>query len=269
MKNLHCDINFENYRALPAANWSGLKLYAKSPAHYRHHVDNPMPTTPACLVGQAVHALVLEGEAVYQKQFAVAPEGIDRRTKAGKDLWATFEAAAADRGILTAEQDRVVRGMAAAVTSNPKAARLLERCTLREVSTTWTDDDSGLDCKARLDALAEKDGLVFDLKTCQDAGLDGFQRTAWKYGYHGQAAFYLDGLRAAGITAQFLFVCVEAAPPHGVAIFLADDDFVEAGRVLVRRCLDLHSECLAANTWPGYPDAIQTLTLPAWARTAA
>ena len=37
---------FEAYRALPGVNWSALKLYHRSPAHYLHHLDHPAATTP-------------------------------------------------------------------------------------------------------------------------------------------------------------------------------------------------------------------------------
>ena len=261
--------SFAAYQALPGVNWSSLKLYARSPAHYHYHLDHPSPTTPACLLGRAAHALILEGEAVYRDRYLVVPEGIDRRTKTGKEAWVLFEQEAQGRDILTLEQEQLVQGMAAAALAHAKAARVLQRCGQREVSLTWREEETSLDCKARVDALAEREGLVVDLKTCQDAGPEGFQRAAWRYQYHGQAAFYLAGMAAGGISARFLFLCVETAPPHGVALYLADDGFIEAGQAVVRQCLQRHAECQATGLWPGYGEAIHPLTLPPWARMAA
>ena len=262
------DMPFPSYAALPALNWSKLKHLARTPAHFKHILDNPPVTTAACTIGRALHTVVLEGPETFAAQYAVAPQ-CDRRTKAGKETWAAFQDQAAGRDVLTDDQHESVAGMAAAVLAHPKARKLIERCAQREVVATWQDADTGLDCKSRIDAWADQDGLVLDLKTCQDAGPDMFRRTAWNYQFHGQASFYLDGLRAAGGSADsFLFVAVENSAPYAVAVYLADDDFLQAGRQLVRQCLEKYAECMSTNTWPGYGDAIQALSLPHWARMA-
>jgi len=266
MENIINDLGFEDYRALDAINWSSLKRYDRSPAHYREALLQPMSQTPAMLVGSAVHTLVLEGEAVYQERYAVAPEGIDRRTKAGKEAWAQFEQDSSGKDVLTADQNATICGMGAAVLAHPRAGKLLSLCMRKELSLTWNDFETGLKCKARPDGWAESEGLVIDLKTTDDASFSAFSRTVAKYQYHGQAAFYLDGLRAAGGRAeQFLFIVVEKTAPYGVAVFLADDEMLAAGRQRAAGYLSEHAECLAIGSWPGYPVEVQTLSLPPWA----
>lgn len=268
MNEIINSMSFTDYAALPALNWSKLKHLARTPAHFKHLLENPPATTPACMTGRGLHSLVLEGESAYLEQYAVAPQ-CDRRTREGKQLWQEFQDQAVGREIITADQAESVAGMAAAVLAHTKARKLIERCAQREVVATWRDTDTGLDCKSRIDAWADQDGLVLDLKTCQDAGPDMFRRTAWNYQFHGQASFYLGGLGAAGGSAdRFLFVGVENSAPYAVAVYLADDDFLAAGRQLVRQCLEQLAECMSTNTWPGYGDAIQPLSLPPWARMA-
>ncbi len=262
------NLTFSEYQALPGLNWSSLKHYGRSPAHYREAIDNPPPSTPAMVFGQLVHAMILEQSLA---DYAILPEGIDRRTKAGKEAWAAFQEEADGKTIVTAEQLGLADSMSRMVTGHPLANRLLSAPDMqREVSFTWQDLETRQDCKCRVDAWSSSDRLVIDLKTTDDATLEGFSRAAYRYGYHGQSAFYLDALEMQGYEPSgFVFVAVEKAPPCNVAVFLADEEFLEAGRRLYRHALERHRECTEKNSWPGYPVQTQTLTLPRWAKELA
>ena len=259
-------MEFDDYRAIPAVNWSLLKLYGHSPAHYRLAADTPpQPPTPACLLGQAVHALTLEGEAAYRARFIVAPEGIDRRTKAGKATWQEFQDQAAGRAVLTADQAAAVQGMAEAISRSRTASKLLERCSLRESTITWMDPATGTSCKARPDAMDPESGLLVDLKSTADATLDAIRKDVARRLYHGQLAFYRRGLQATGHPpAPCVLVFVESTPPHGVRVVALDDEALQAGDTLVDQLLRLHADCEAACTWPGFPDKVEALSLPPW-----
>ena len=258
---------FEDYRRMEGMNWSLLRHYHRSPLHFRTAADAPpQPPTPACLLGQAVHALTLEGEAVYCERFAVAPEGIDRRTTAGKLAWATFQDQAAGRAVLTADQDAAVIGMAKAISRSRTANKLLARCAVRESVITWQDPATGISCKARPDAVDLDSGLLIDLKSTADGTLDAIRRDVAKRMYHGQLSFYRRGLQAAGAPAgPCVLVFVESMPPFGVRCVVLDDEALGVGNGLVDQLLQLHAECEAAGTWPGYDDTIKPLSLPAWA----
>ena len=85
-----------------------------------------------------------------------------------------------------------------------------------QIGETW--------CRARPDAL-DPNGLIVDLKTSQDASPDAFARTAATFKYHLQAAWYIDGLHAAGVTPEqtaFAFVVIEKTPPHSVGTYVLD-----------------------------------------------
>ena len=259
------NMTLAQYRACKGVNWSALKHYGHSPAHYRAHVDAPPKQTEEMQTGSALHAIVLEGEEVFASRYAVAPEGVKRNTKAGKDEWAAFEAANEGKEIIKPEQAESVRAMAAALAAHPAAARLLARCREREKSIFWEDPATGVSCKGRLDGFDPAGAIVLDLKTARDASPRGFARAAADLGYHGQAAFYLNGLAASGLSARFVFAVVEKTPPFAVALYHIDGDELAAGRQLAARYLDLHARCIEANEWPGYAPDVQTLALPRWA----
>ena len=246
-------------------SWSSLRHYEKSPAHWLHAQRHPPEQTPAMLVGSAFHCMVLEPPE-YWERHVVAPE-LDRRTRAGKEAHAKFmEEQAQGKYVLTREQHEQVTNMELAVRNHRVARALIDLCG-HEVRLDWTDDETGLQCTARLDAV-HADGeprLALDLKTCQDASPRAFARTAANSLYHGQAAFYMDALAAVGTPVDaFAFVAVEKEPPHAVAIHVCDAEMIEAGRKLYRRLLDLHAECLMNGRWPGYENT-STISLPGWA----
>jgi hypothetical protein len=85
------------------------------------------------------------------------------------------------------------------------------------------------------------------------------------FGYHTQAATYMDGVRALGIDSApaFLDVFQEKAPPFLVRIFEPDALALQIARDLNRAALQKYAECDAAGQWPGYPNP-ELIGLPAW-----
>ena len=69
-------------------------------------------------------------------------------------------------------------------------------------------------------------GPIIDIKTTSDKSLSSFKSSAYKYGYHRQAAFYLDGFQAK----EFIFVVIEKKAPYNVGVYIAGEDFINRGR---------------------------------------
>jgi len=104
-----------------------------------------------------------------------------------------------------------------------------------------------------------------DLKSTQDAS-EHFAKSCANYGYHRQAAMYLDGLRTLGLDAEhFIFVAAEKAPPYAVGVYELDYDAIERGRDLYRADLELLARCMERDEWPAYSPELVTLSLPRWA----
>ena len=121
-------------------------------------------------------------------------------------------------------------------------------------------------CKIRPDKLPGN-GICVDIKTTDDASPEGFSKSCANYGYHIQAAFYLEGLTR--ITGEqhdtFVFIAVEKTPPYGIGVYYASHDFIAKGRELMGKALDIYSECLKTNLWPCYSAEAKELNLPRWA----
>ena len=263
-------MNNTDYHAHAAISKSHLDQVAKSPLHYwaRYLDPNrvvPEPT-PAMAIGSAVHTHVLELDQ-WDARYVSAPDGIDRRTKAGKAEWEAFTAAATGRTVLPKADADLVMRMAQSVFSHPAAAMLLALPGKAETTHMWTDAATGLQCKCRPDWLTDDGRLLVDLKTTEDAGR-GFAKSIAQWRYHVQASWYLDGIEQATGTRpeQFLFLCVEKKAPYAVAVYAADAEMIAAGAQTAARDLDVLATCKAANAWPGYSDQIEPISLPPWMR---
>jgi len=258
-----------DYHAHPAISKSHLDQIAKSPLHYWARFLDPKriipEPTPAMRLGTAVHTHILELPK-WEEQVAVAPTAINRRTNAGREEWAAFEAESAGKTVITRDEADVVMAMGRSVLGHPGAAMLLGLPGKAETTHMWTDANYGLECKCRPDWLTDDGSIIVDLKTTKDASPFGFKRSIADYRYFVQAGFYLHGLeQATGKRPdQFIFICVESTSPYACAVYAADSELIERGHEQAMRDLQKIAECKAANSWPSYSDQIEPISLPAW-----
>ena len=246
------------YHAADGISKSDLDLIHKSPAHYKaaRHED-----TPALRFGTAFHCAVLENDR-FNETYTIV-EG-DRRTKVVKD--SIKDAEAAGKIILTADDFNALMGMSQAVFKNPICAALL-RGSLKEHSVFGELD--GVRVKCRPDGWNAEKGVLFDLKSTEDASPEGFARTVAKYRYHVQDAFYRHVVASAtncdADDLSFIFVAVEKKPPFAVALYQLDELAALQGWVDAREDLRTYRYAETTGKWNGYSPRIETLSLPRWA----
>ena len=220
--------------------------------------------TDAMTFGRAFHCFVLDGMTVFSRDVAVLPP-MNLRKNDGKAEYAAFCDVHQGKAIITEADLSTIVEMDKSVKAHPLARNLIGTGT-NEVSIFWEDSFSGLPCKARPDKDAGQSTLV-DLKKTRDASLRGFQRSILSFGYHRQAAFYLDGMTA--VTGEdhniFAFIAVEDKPPYRTEVYTLSQEFIEFGRVDYRRLITLENSCRARNEWPNYtnPGAIE-IELPGY-----
>ena len=246
------------YHAADGISKSDLDLIHRSPAHYKaaRHED-----TPALRFGTAFHCAVLENDR-FNATYTVI-EG-DRRTKAVKD--SIKDAEAAGKIILTADDFNAIMSMAQAVFKNPICAALL-RGSLKE-NSVFSELD-GVRVKCRPDGWSIEKGVLFDLKSTEDASPEGFARTVAKYRYHVQDAFYRHVVASAtncdADDLSFIFVAVEKKPPFAVALYQLDEMATLQGWVEARDDMRRYKDAQTSGKWCGYSPKIESLSLPRWA----
>lgn len=266
---------------------SGLDLIGKSPLHYwAAYLDPDRPErveTPAMELGTAIHSAVLEPDkfatdyVVLPADAPRKPTAVQRNAKKPSDdtvaaimWWDAFNEEHKDRRIIDADDYESIVAIQRNVRNHP-AARVLLDGGEAELSMFWEDSETGVLCKCRPDFMNYKQNVIVDVKSTEDASPAAFMRSVVNYGYHVQAAWYLDGVKAATGTAPkaFIFAAFEKSRPHATAFYYADPEMIEIGRKLYRERLAVYAQCLASNLWPGYPETLQAISLPVWALKAA
>lgn len=267
---------YAEYVGIPAINWSAAKDLDISPRLFAHRRKHPRPDTDALFFGRAFHCALLEPDR-FPDEYVIAPDfgdlrAVEGRTtkeegKANKTARNEWLAANAGKTALDADDGDRIAHMVASIRGHRAAMSAIVGAT--EETIRWTDAATGLACKARLDTFRAVG--VTDLKTCLDPSPRGFGAAAGRYLYHGQIAFYHDGVIAAGrcVAPDLpLIVAIQNCEPWDVAVYRVDHEALEAGRALYRRLLKRFAECTAADWWPGCAPEIVPLRLPEWALRA-
>ena len=263
------------YHALPAISASGLKLMKRSPAHYyARYLDpqrEPDEPTPAMKMGTAWHTAIFEPHLL-EATCVQIPEGLDRRTKEGKALYA--EMIEGGREPFSHSDYNRITAMADAARVHPVSKIIFDLPGgFAEQSIFSTDAETGAMCKIRPDYSVQPCemfpyGLIVDGKSTEDASPEGFPRQAWNLDMFLQAAFYVDVYQRVMQTAKppvFAWIAQEKTRPFPTAVYSASDDLLEYGRRQYRPLLRKWADCMAENTWPGYSPLVQPMALPAWA----
>lgn len=208
-------------------------------------------------IGQAAHLVVLgEGPEIH------VVDADSYKTKAAQQE----RDEAYTRGavpLLPAEFD-AVQAMAAALREHPRTAELFSEGGLAEQSLFWVDTETGVWCRARPDWLSHR---LVDYKTTAKASPRHISQAVATYGYHVQAAHYIEGAVMLDLVppdAEFLFVFQEKTPPYLVTVVELDDVALKVGREKMRQALEIYRDCKAADVWPAYSSDIELISLPTW-----
>jgi hypothetical protein len=100
------------------------------------------------------------------------------------------------------------------------------------------DSVTGLHVRVRCDALSP--GVVDDMKTSKSPSFHAFSRAVISYGYHVQAALYVDVMAGIlGRTPRLFWLVVGKTAPFRVGIYEASHDWLELGRRFYSAGLDV------------------------------
>jgi hypothetical protein len=255
----------EEYHATAGVSSSAVKTVAKkSVAHWK---GQKMSQTAAFRTGTSVHALLLE-----EDRDLVIKGPKTRSSLAFKDMEADLQ----DEQILLTEVEyNVAHCIARGALKNPHAkAALRNKDRLNEVSIFADCPRTGLAVKVRPDLAilskmvppaATSEGILYDVKTTQDASPKGFASETFKYAYHLQAAFYLYVCNLAGWeVSRFKFICVEKTAPFVCHIFEVGPELLAKATEQMHQTLDIIAAAEKNGDYGTGWGECTTLKLPAW-----
>lgn len=234
------------------------------PAIFDWYRRNPEASKKSYDLGHAAHDTLLGGGP--EIVVVDAENWLTKTAKAQRD-----EARARGAVPILTDEKTEIDAMVAAVRAHPFAGRLFEEGTgTAEASLFWTDEETGVWRRSRLDWLPDNHAgsrmILPDLKTCKSAQRDEFAKSAANLGYHQQGAYYTDAVRALDLAddVAFVFVAVEKTPPYLVNVIQLDVTAMRIGAALNRKAIRRYAECAAAAEWPGYSTDVELASLPYW-----
>lgn len=239
------------------------------PAKFRYEQDHPPARKKELDFGTAVHTYVLGSGP----ELAVVHEA-DWRSKHAQTQ--KISAIREDKVPLLLSEFEQVKEMARILREHPVAGALFaEGAGEAEKSLYWVDRETGVTCRARPDWIPNNGGgrlVLPDLKTTVAADDESVSKHLHNYGYHQQAAWYLEGARALGLggrDATFVLVFQEKTPPYLVRTFQIDLTALQIAAAKNRRARHIFADCTASGVWPGYSDDTRTdfASLPPWAES--
>lgn len=273
------DVSNDDYHATNWAISSSMvkTIVQQTPAHFwAKYLDperEPQAHKEAFSLGSLFHMLVLEPNLNPEKFFIVYeddPElGINRRTKDGKEAWAKLVAKSEQTG--RALIGRTSWSDAVAMAEKARKAPLVDRMFSggkAETTLLWKDPGTGLYLKARPDYTRLDLNMVADLKSCQDASPDDVARTVYKFRYDIQQAHYTAGYRACygSDPEAFVFCFMEKSTPYCPAAYIIDAETMALSVKQWQAGLEKLASAFEQDRWPGYPEDIQVVGAPPWAK---
>ena len=269
----------ESYHADTASlSSSGAKLLLppSCPAKFRQRMDGPKEYKQVFDFGTVTHGLVLGEGGDYvvldPEVHGLKGDGKVADNPRATAMWkAAEEQARKDRKtpISKSDYERATE-MAAVVWTHPLAGEILGAKGQAETSLYADDPKTGIRLRARPDWMTsayEPSRLwIADYKTTVTAAPHDFSRKAADYGYHFQAAWYINVAKLLGLdpNPRFIFIAQEKEAPYLVSVTEFDDEAIEEGDRLVRQAIDTYAHCMKTGQWPGYDEGITQMSLPPW-----
>ena len=258
-----------------SVTWAKKLLPPSCPAKYRHERDHGQPPRDAFDFGRAAHALLLERTAIVamddwydDPSVIVSIDAPDWRLKAARELRDEVRKVGATP-LLASDAAKVI-AMADALHGSELIESLLASAAT-EQAMYGIDPATGVWLRGKADIIRNGEQILDYKTTAASAHPEKFARTVADYGYHMQAAWYIDLWQSiTGEAVPFGFVVQEKEAPYLSSVAYLDDDYIELGRKKNRQAIDTFAACLESGVWPGYTDDEPAIiTPPGWMTRAA
>lgn len=257
----------DEYFALKALSASQIKQYDKGAYWFWKSSPfnperEPEKVSDALAFGKLCHCMLLEPDAV-DERFMVVDFGKTRTTKKYADAVEAFP------GVEIVSQDEMDRAtkMIGEIGRHPLASRIIAGATA-EMPYTWTDKETGLPCKCKIDAIKRtKNGIVvIDYKTSSD--IQSVLNWPQKLQYPLQAEFYSRAVKEkyGEEPCEFVFIIQSNKEGEEDVIAVANveydtglvaKDIVKSHMNSIATRLKLWNESQDRSIWAAYPNRVE------------
>lgn len=268
----------EEYKKWSGLNKSSFKHILKSGLHYKYYLEHGDDKSDIMQFGNLVDTLLLE-PSLFLSRYITIPEKYE--SDKGLKPWnwnanvckewreQVLDDTPEIEIIKTDDLDRA-RKIVDAIKSHAEAGKWIDG-SLNQVSLCWTDPETGIDCKGRVDVLRED--RIIDLKVTDNPHPSSFSGIVNRFLYHAGGAFYHDGYLLAqgkklgsGPDIPFSFIAAEAENPHDVVTYDLGPESFDCGRIIYREAIARYKEMIETGEYNGYSQVTEEIEIPMWAR---
>jgi len=278
---IYYDVPMSEYKEWPGVHKSMFHHILRSGKALKHHIDHGEEQSKIMKFGNIVDTLLLEPN-LFKERYIIHPDtytAIVKKVEVQKPWnwnanacqeWRD-ENEVGDIEVVSKEDIIRARDIVEAIKTHPEAGRWVATART-QVSLCWTDPETDLPCKGRIDALPEDFSRIIDLKVTDDPLPGSFSRIVNNFLYHAGGAFYHDGFFLAqgkdpgpGPQIPFSFIAAEADEPHDVVTYNLGPESFDVGRIVYRDALARFKEYQDTGEYPGYSNVTEEVEIPRWA----
>jgi exodeoxyribonuclease VIII len=264
------------YNRWNAVSQSQLKVLDESPRRFQAtYITQTLlrEETDDMLFGSVVHTMVLQPDCVDKYVTVIPEEVLTSNGHRRGNAWNAFLAANQDKFLVKQDvYDRALR-ISRRVKQHPFWELVQGWKQHVEVPIWWTDDETGVNCKGIPDIVCSNNWII-DLKTTKD--ISGFvegrekftSKKIYDFGYHIQAAFYLEGASKwyDSVKNRFALVVVETTEPHRVYAIEIGEPSIFAGKLKVHALLEEYERRVKSCDWSEEGErSLLQVNVPSWA----
>jgi hypothetical protein len=250
-------VSWDSYRAICGMNPSTICRGAKSLLHLKHSWDTPSSDTPSLVWGRAVHCLLFE-PAEFVTRYVKCSIRRDKRTEA----YSEFLSDNAGKEILTLAEYDSACFAAQSFVGNEEVQDFIQ--SGRAEVTLLTVED-GIQCKGRVDWLAQYREALVDLKTTKNIEVRRASGDFYRYHYDLKLGLYQRWLRTlTGRNWPVEVIWLENTPPYDVAVMPIDSAVLDRGAAKGLAILKRIKQCIEDDHWPGVSGEEYLLHTPSY-----
>ena len=257
----------DEYFALKAISASQIKQYDKGAYWFWKSSPfnpdkEPEKASDALVFGKLCHCMLLEPDAVAER-FEVVDFGKTRTNKKYAEAQEMFPG----KEIVNQEEMDRAKLMIEEIGKHPLASRIIAGATA-EMPYVWTDKETGLPCKCKIDAIKRtKNGIVvIDYKTSSD--IQSVLNWPQKLQYPLQAEFYSQAVKEkyGEEPCEFIFIIQSNKEGEEDVIAVANveydtglvaKDIVKSHMNSIATRLKLWNESQDKSIWAAYPNRVE------------
>lgn len=261
--------SFDFYQSQPGLNQSTIKQILANPQKWANGFAET-PRSAALNFGAFCHDCLLSPQEIPDKYLLADIEKLDLRLKAHKEL----QREADERGLILVDNATIAHAKALISANDRTLKEYFQADGDRELSFYGSYlGETPIHTKARFDFISSNRCRIVDLKIMQNADKANFAAAVAKFGYHIQAAYYMDVIGETPKPKEFIFVAIEKEPPYLCGIYRLSQETIDLGRERYKKAVRIFKNKPYFSTQNYYEvdlefDTVereQTITLPAYA----